>query len=136
MIMTNNIPNEFLPFWQATREGHLNFPKCDDCGRFHWYPHKLCPFCQSNNIRWVRVKGRGKIFSWTVVRYPFDPSFSDQIPYIVAAVVFEDAPGVRLVTNIIDIEPDQIEIGMEVENVFRRMGDTTLAVFRPISIVS
>jgi uncharacterized OB-fold protein len=82
------------------------------------------------------VKGRGKIFSWTVVRYPFDPSFSDQIPYIVAAVVFEDAPGVRLVTNIIDIEPDQIEIGMEVENVFRRMGDTTLAVFRPISIVS
>ena len=81
------------------------------------------------------MNGRGKIFSWTVVRYPFDPSFSDKIPYIVATVVFEDAPGVRLVTNIIDVEPDEIEIGMGVKNVFCRINDdTTLVVFRPVKI--
>jgi len=121
----------YRPFWEETKEGRLAFPRCADCGKFHWYPMRLCPGCRSERIEWAPVAGRGRIFTWTVVRYPFLQEFQSRLPYIVALVEFPDAPGVRLVTNIIEASPEETTIDALVEVVFHRVNDEiVLPLFR------
>ena len=91
----------FSPFWEYLAQGRIAFPRCADCGRHHWYPKALCPWCQSLRIEWAEVGGGAELYSWTVVRRAFTPEYEDKIPYTVALVEFADAPGVRLLTNLL-----------------------------------
>ena len=108
---------EFLPFWENLRAGRISFPRCEDCGRFHFYPMKLCPHCKSGRIAWRAVQGEGTLYSYTIVRYPFSEEFREQLPYVVALVEFADAPGVRLVTQLVDVPHAKIRIGMRLKPV-------------------
>lgn len=117
-MKTDDFPSEFEPFWQNLRDGFLSFPHCQDCQRFHWYPMKRCPHCSGENLTWSAVKGNGRIFTWTVVQHAFSEEFIDQLPYVVALIEFDDAPGVRLVSHIVDADKDRIAIDAPVEPIF------------------
>jgi uncharacterized OB-fold protein len=114
--------NEFAPFWDAVRQRELQFPWCDACERFHWYPMKRCPFCLRSDYIWRAVDPLGHVYSWTVVRHSFDASLNDVVPYVVALVEFVAVPGVRLVTNIITENPERLAIGAAVEPDFDQYG--------------
>lgn len=125
---------EFAGFFEHVREGRLAFPKCRDCGRFHWYPMPRCPHCRSRDIAWQVIAGPAEIWSFTRVTHPFDPTRAGALPYVVALVTFADAPGVRLVTNI-EGDPavfDGLHIGQTVTPVFGldRSGQPVVT-FRP-----
>lgn len=115
-------PAEFAGFLEHAREGRLAFPRCAACGRFHWYPMPVCPHCQNPEIDWTPVPGAGEIFSFTTVRHAFDPRRRDRLPYVVALVTFDHAPGVRLITNIVDSPHEAIAIGRAVEAVLPPAG--------------
>lgn len=108
----------FEGFFDAAKTGRLTFPRCQSCGERHWYPMKRCPHCRSNDVEWAEVQGRGELYSWTVVRYPFDEKLANALPYIVALVEFADAPGIRFVTNLVDYDEDRLKIGMALDPVF------------------
>ena len=112
------MPPEFSGFAAAARKGRLAFPKCARCGRFHWYPMPRCPHCRSADIEWQPVSGPAQVFSFTIVRYPFDKRRADALPYVVALVTFADAPGVRLITNIVGPDSLDVAIGDDVEPQF------------------
>ena len=109
---------EFAGFFENARAGHVAFPRCRSCGRFHWYPMPRCPHCRRRDIEWRRVSGEAEIFSLTRVMHPFDLSRADARPYVVALVTFPDAPGVRLVTNIVGDGLDALRIGQTVMPAF------------------
>jgi hypothetical protein len=91
----------------------------------------MCAACGSWEWEWVASKGRGKVFTWTVVRRPMHPAFKDDAPY--APVVVQMDEGVRLVTSLIDCTPDEIQRGMPVEVVFDAVTpDVTLPKFRRV----
>ncbi len=51
----------------------------------------MCPSCGSRNLETLTSKGRGRVESFTVVRYP--PSgFEKEAPYAVAIVRLEEGP--------------------------------------------
>jgi hypothetical protein len=114
---------ELAPFWSAAREGVLKFPRCRDCGRYQWYPQAMCPNCRGMNMDWTAVKPVGRLFTYTVIRRSFLPGFEDRLPMIIGLVEFEEAHGVRLVTNLIDCEEADVEIGKSVEVVFTEVAD-------------
>ena len=59
--------------------------------------------------------------------YPnFDP------PYVVAIVELPEQDGLRLTTNIVGCDPDDVEIGMDVEVVFEEYDGVWLPLFRPV----
>jgi uncharacterized OB-fold protein len=125
---------EFAGHFEGLRERRLQFPFCDACGRFHWYPMLRCPHCRAADWQWRRIAGRGEVYSWTVVRHAFTPAVRDRVPYIVALVTFEDAPGVRLVTNIVETAADGVSIGMAVQPVFDLTDpEKPRVLFRPVS---
>lgn len=85
------------PFWRAAQNGRLSLPWCARRNRFVWYPEA------GAELEWRLLSGRARLFSWTVVRKPLSPLFA--VPYLPALVIPEEAPGVRLVTQLIDCEP-------------------------------
>ncbi len=109
---------EFQPFWNAAASGELRFPACRSCRRFHWYPMARCPHCGAADISWEAVDPAGTLYSWTIVSRAFDAAFADRTPYIVALVEFSSAPGVRLITNLIDADANDIDFGMPVSPAF------------------
>ncbi len=105
-------------FWDGCRVGELRFPRCPGCGRFVWYPKERCPSC-GERPEWAAIEGTGELYSWTVVRHQFDPDHPVKPPYVVALVVFADAPGVRLVTTLEVADLARLTCGTPVQPVFR-----------------
>ena len=123
----------FLPFWEAASNKELRFPKCRNCNQFHWYVQILCPHCQSRDMEWVKVKGHGTVYTWTTVRHAFLPEFESRLPFIAVIVLFQDAPGIRFIANLVDCKPEDVRIGMAVEIFFQKVNEeVTIPLFRPI----
>jgi uncharacterized OB-fold protein len=101
-------------FWAACAQRALAFQRCTACGRFQHPPLPGCRHCGSRALAWSRVAGRGRIFSVTIVHHPAFPALRDAVPYNVVTVEFDDAPGVRLVSNVLDA-PDGLAIGQAVD---------------------
>ena len=65
------------------------------------------------------MAGAAQVFSWVVVRHPFLPAFRDLVPFVSALVTFDDAPGVRLATRIVDCSPEDVAVDAPVTVAFR-----------------
>ncbi|CAJ63518.1 MULTISPECIES: Zn-ribbon domain-containing OB-fold protein [Frankia] len=116
------------PFWQAAKENRLVAPKCADCGTFRLPPSPFCPTCQSQNVDWVTLSGRATVYSFSIVNgVPGQPGLT-----LAAAVVdLPDAPGARLVSNVVDADPDAVRIGTPLTVDFVEIADGwKLPVFR------
>jgi len=116
-------------FWDATAEGRFVIQTCD-CGEVIFYPRVNCPRCGSTELSDVDASGAGTVFTYTIARRPTHRSFADAGPYIIAMVELDEGPHVT--TNIIDCDPDEVEIGMRVELTFADEVDgIALPLFRP-----
>jgi uncharacterized OB-fold protein len=123
---------EIKPFWDATAEGRLLLPRCQDCQAVIWYPRPFCPECASTNIDWFQASGRGSVYSYTINRRGQAdlPEYRNAGVYVLAYVELEEGP--RVLTNIVDCDPDSVRIGQAVEVVFHDTGQgTALPRFRP-----
>jgi uncharacterized protein len=110
----------------------LYIQKCRDCGDLRFHPRALCTNCLSSNTEWVKCKGRGHIYTFTVTNQNGAAGFRDSLPYVLAWVQLDE--GLKLMTNIIDCPPDQVKMDMAVEAVFDDVTpDVTLVKFRPAS---
>jgi uncharacterized OB-fold protein len=118
------------PFWEAAHEGELRMQKCGDCGHVRFPPSLLCARCLSEKSEWVRLSGRGAVYSWILIHQSQHPAFNADTPYNVAIVELEEGP--RLHTNIVDCPNDRIRIGLPVQVVFEKVSDDiSLVKFRP-----
>lgn len=122
-MTTTELPNpapyiapEMKGFWAATAEGRLTMPKCDDCSLYVWYPRPFCPACGSTNVTWTDVSGKGTVYTFTIVHRSGVPGYREAGPYVIAYVELEE--GVKVMTNIVGIDPEQVTVGMPVSVVF------------------
>jgi uncharacterized OB-fold protein len=117
------------PFWQAARERRLVIQRCTGCGKFRWPPEVACYECGSLENEWAPVGGGATLYTWTVAHPPLLPYFQRRSPWPIAVVELDE--GARLVTNLVDIDPEHFEIGMPLEAAFQDIGDgVTLVVFK------
>lgn len=129
MAMTQHRPITTIPanpetakFWDAAKNEKLLLGKCKACGKLHYYPRALCPFC-FGDTEYQEASGQGTIYSYTVMR-------KVPIPYVFAYVTL--AEGVTMVTNIVDCNMDKLKIGDPVRLVFKPTEDGgKIAMFTP-----
>ena len=120
------------PYWEAARRGELAMQRCVPCGHLRFPPRPMCPHCQSFDCSWVRMSGRGSVYSFVVCHPPLLPAFQDQAPLPIVLVELAESPGLRVVGNLRDHPVDAIEIGMPVEVYFEVVtADVTLPQWRP-----
>ena len=115
-------------FWDAAKRGELLIQRCAACGELRHPPRTMCGVCGSFEWDTLRASGRGEVYSFVVHHHPPVPGF--EIPYVVALIALEE--GTRLVSNVVGIAPDQVQIGLKVELDFLKIDDAlTIPVFRP-----
>jgi uncharacterized protein len=119
-------------WWEAASDHRLVVQACASCGKIRHPPGPVCPYCRSLEAVWKDLPGTGHVYTYTVVRQAFVPALADRIPYVVVAVELEGAQGVRMVSNLVDVDPKDVEVGMTVDVVWEDMGpQLALPRFRP-----
>jgi uncharacterized OB-fold protein len=130
---------ESTPFWTGGKDGQLLISRCHSCGHFFHPPGPVCWRCRSTDVGPEPASGRATVAAFTVNRQPWIPGFDP--PYVVAMVELADEPDVRLVTNIVDIAPDDVRVGLEVQVFFEEWSSGSgsgaiqvwLPLFRPVT---
>ncbi len=123
-------------FWDAAKEDRLVCQQCSECETFRMPPSPFCFACRSRQHRFVELPGTGTIYTFTVVRHPLHPDLADACPYVSGVVELDgtQGAGARMLVNIIDCDPDAVQIGDAVEIVFEHVNDEmSTPRFRPIS---
>jgi uncharacterized OB-fold protein len=118
--------NEF--FWTSGADGRLRFLRCQACASFVHPPAPVCPRCLSRRLAPEPVSGGGTIVSYTLNVQAWIPGSE---PYLIGLVAIDEQPDVRLTTNLVDVEADEVHVGMAVEVVFEHEADVYLPLFRP-----
>lgn len=114
-------------FWTGGEQGELRIHYCEDCGNFFHPPRPVCRHCLSENVAFRVARGTGVIDTFTVNHQKWHPKMD--VPFIIARVALDDAPGVYLTTNIVDCRIEDVDIGMRVKVKFEQQDDVYLPLF-------
>ena len=121
------VTEDSAAFWDAACESRLVARRCLGCLRFHHPPRPMCPHCHSLDHETVDLAGTGVVYSYALLHHPQHPAFT----YPVVAALIDLDEGVRLLSNLVEVEPDAVRIGMEVEVLFEpTVDDRAVPVFR------
>jgi uncharacterized OB-fold protein len=102
-------------YWDAAREGQLVAQQCQGCGRLRHPPRPMCPHCHSLDFDVIELSGDGEVYSYAVLHHPQNPAFE----YPVIAALIDLSEGIRVMSNLTEIDPADITIGMPVTVDFR-----------------
>lgn len=91
---------------------------CAGCGAIFFPRRTVCPQCGSRDLKEKKLRESGNIVSWTVIRNP-PTGYEKYAPYVVALIELDD--GVRVLSQVVDVEAEEMESGMRVEATFRRI---------------
>jgi len=118
-------------YWQAARRHELILQRCKTCGQIMYFPRIVCFKCLSDDIEWFKSKGYGTIYSYTIIHYQIaHKSFEPDVPYIYAIIELDE--GVRMISNVTNIDPLKVKIGMRVKVTFEDVTDeVSIPKFEP-----
>ncbi|PSP76748.1 DNA-binding protein [Halobacteriales archaeon QS_3_64_16] len=117
-------------FWRGASEGRFLLSECQECGLIYHYPRALCPDCFGEDVTWREASGEGEIYSYSIARQA--SGWPDEaLPLVVAYVELEEGP--RVMTNVLDCEPEDVAVGTPVETRFvpTEKEDVSIPVFVP-----
>jgi uncharacterized OB-fold protein len=125
------VTEDSAAFWDAADDGRVVAQRCAKCGRLRHPPRPMCPECRSLDVETVELSGRGTLYSYALLHHPQHPAF--EYPVFAALVDLEE--GVRLVSNLVGVERDEIRIGMPLQVEFVETdGGHRIPVFRPVGV--
>lgn len=114
---------ETKEFWDAAKDHKFLVPKCPDTGKHLWFPRRVSPFTGKTNVEYVPGKGTGVVYSYSVMRRTASP-------YCIAYVTLDEGP--TIMTNIVNVDYDEVKIGMKVKVTFKDLTDeAALPLFEP-----
>ncbi|SEN04387.1 hypothetical protein SAMN05192533_108148 [Mesobacillus persicus] len=107
-----DVNEDTIEYWQLLQETkQLHVQKCKNCGTYSHPPRPICHHCRQYQLEWVPMSGKGTVYSYVIYHRSVHPGF--EVPYEVVLVELEE--GVRIISNMVDCEPDEVYIGMPVE---------------------
>ncbi|MBC8175649.1 MAG: Zn-ribbon domain-containing OB-fold protein [Candidatus Marinimicrobia bacterium] len=106
-------------YWREIPQRYrLEAGKCKKCGKVFFPPRLICDACGSREFESVNLGREGTLITYTIIRVP-PGQFSDQAPYAVGIVELDG--GVRITTQVVDCDFDEIKIGKKVKVEFRKI---------------
>lgn len=118
-------------FWTGGADGKLRFLRCQECLTFIHPPRPVCRHCLSDKVAPETVPGTGSIDTFTINYQQWRPGL--EVPYTIARVAIDGAPGVYLTTNIVGCPVETVEIGDRVRAKFEQHGEIYLPLFEKIA---
>ena len=116
-------PGPLQVFEENLARGEFRIQQCKDCGKHVFYPRQLCNHCGSSALKWVAVSGKGIVYSTSVVRRRPDKGGD----YNIALIDLEEGP--RMMGRVMDVQPSEVKIGMDVSAHVGMLDDKPAVVF-------
>lgn len=109
-------------FWRKIDNRYnLKGTRCENCRTNYFPPRRMCPRCRRNGeVVEHQFDTSGEVVTFSVIRAA-PPSMEDQTPYVSA--IIETPDGARFTSQLIDVDPEDVEIGLPVEASFRKIGE-------------
>jgi uncharacterized OB-fold protein len=119
------------PFWDGLREHKVKIQYSPSAEKYIFYPRVLAPGTLADDLEWREVSGAGTLYTFTVADRPTAPPWADALPQFLAIVELDEGP--RLSSEMVDVAPDALRVGMRVKAVFQDYPDRdiTLLKFAP-----
>ncbi|MEH7378856.1 Zn-ribbon domain-containing OB-fold protein [Bacillus sp. JJ1533] len=115
------------PFWDAVARNEFILQKCEDCGKWVFYPRSHCPHCWSNHLEWKPASGNGRLKTWSVVHRPGHLAWAEVAPYVLGVVELEEGP--TMLTHLL-VQPNQeLKIGLPLKVKTIKINDVWLPFF-------
>ena len=121
-------------FWKGTKRGELRIQKCKSCGHSQWIPRPNCEECSSRELTSELSSLSGVVYSFTIIRQVVmnSPAFEAELPFALAAI--ELSSGVRMIAQVVGVEPEKVTIGMKLEASFEELSDkVAVPKFHPVA---
>ena len=115
-------------FWASGADDQLRILRCGDCGFYVHPPSHPCPQCFSAEIAPAVVSGDGTVATYTVNVQQW---VAGQQPYAIAVIELDEQHGLRLTSNVVGCDPDEVHIGQRVQVSFIHRNDIYYPVFVP-----
>jgi uncharacterized protein len=116
------------PFWDGLREHKVKIQYSPSAGRYVFYPRILAPGTLADDLEWREVSGAGTLYAFTVADRPTAPPWADSLPQLLAIVELNEGP--RVSTEMVDVDPADLRVGMPVKAVFCDYPDNDVTLLR------
>jgi uncharacterized OB-fold protein len=116
------------PFWDGLREHKIRIQYSPSAGRYVFYPRILAPGTLADDLEWREVSGAGTLYTFTVADRPTAPPWADALPQLLAIVELDEGP--RLSSEMVDVDPGALHVGMRVKPVFHDYPDQDVTLLR------
>jgi len=119
-------------FWSHTRNKKLTYQQCKNCNTIVFYPRAHCTGCTNGDLEWKTASGKGKVYTYSVVRQSYHPFFRTKIPYAVAWIDLDEGP--RILSNVVGVDDPltDIKIGMPVTVEWEEHEELNIPLFKPV----
>ena len=118
-------------FWTGGAEGKLQIMRCQDCKTFIHPPKPVCRKCLSDNVAPEAVPGTGVVDTFTVNHQKWMPGL--EVPFVIARIKLDGAPGVYITSNVVNCAPDAVDIDDKVRVTFEHQGEIYYPLFEKVS---
>ena len=116
------------PFWDGLRRHRILVQYSPSSGSYVFYPRTLAPGTLADDLEWREIDGAGTLYTFTVARRPTGPPWTDAVPQLLAVVQWDVGP--KISTELVDVDPADIVIGMRVRPVFCDIDDPPTTLLR------
>jgi len=120
---------ENTAFWTGGAEGKLMIAFCSDCSHAIHPPQLICPKCWNDKVDTRAVPGTGTVYTFTVNHQPWMPDMP--VPFALAVVDLDGAPGVRVTAEVVNADPESIVIGQTMKVGFLNIDDIWFPQWEP-----
>jgi uncharacterized OB-fold protein len=112
--------NDFVDYLE---KGKVMGTRCVDCGQVFFPPRADCYKCLSSNVEWFEVSGKGKLITYSQLKYA-PVGFENDLPYSIAVLDYGDYKIFgRIASHVPD---DDIKLGMEMKTVVNKLSNGRL----------
>jgi uncharacterized protein len=116
------------PFWDALRRHTVVIQYSPSSDQYVFYPRALAPGTLADDLEWREIPGTGTLYTFTIADRPTAPPWADSLPQLLAVVEWDEGP--RLSTEMVNVDPGDLFVGMRVKPVFCDYPDDDITLLR------
>jgi uncharacterized protein len=116
------------PFWDALRRHTVVIQYSPSSDQYVFYPRALAPGTLADDLEWREISGMGTLYTFTIADRPTAPPWADSLPQLLAVVEWDEGP--RLSTEMVNVDPGDLFVGMRVSPVFCDYPDDAITLLR------
>ena len=116
------------PFWDALGRHTVVIQYSPSSDQYVFYPRVLAPGTLADDLEWREISGMGTLYTFTISDRPTAPPWADSLPQLLAVVEWDEGP--RLSTEMVNVDPGDLFVGMRVKPVYCDYPDDGVTLLR------